>query len=195
MCESAASCIYKVGDGTAEGTKTLVIQRESIEHDIPTLIAGWKQFDADVAAYQPEEAPAMVAVGRAPEQLPSLRIEVTGMVTYSNLEEFKEQAFAVLAAIPRDLQTDEDFANAEQTVKWCKAVEERLEGKKQDVLSQTASIEAVFRTIDEVSAEARRIRLELDKLVSREKELRKMELVQRGVEAVRAHYADLGSRS
>src|SRR5690606_4233062 len=129
------------------------------------LVAGWKQFEADVAAYQPEEPATAPVVGRAPEQLPALHIEVTGMVTASNLREFQHQAMAVLGSINRDLQTDEDFANAEQTVKWCKGVEERLDATKAHALSQTASIDELFRTIDTVSAEARRIRLELDKLV------------------------------
>src|SRR5690606_27899364 len=125
------------------------------------------------AAYQPEEAAPAPVVGRAPDQLPSLHIEVTGMVTASNLAEFKASAMAVLGSINRDLQTDEDFADAEQTVKWCKGVEERLDAAKSHALSQTASIDELFRTIDSVSAEARRIRLELDKLVTREKENRR----------------------
>lgn len=153
------------------------------------IVAGWAQFAADVAAYQPEASAAPTAVGRAPDSLPALRVEVTGMVTASNLADFKAQALAVLGGINRDLQTDEDFANAEQTVKWCKGVEERLAATKDAVLSQTADIEAVFRTMDEVSAETRRIRLELDKLVTREKEARRAEIVAAGVTAVRQHYA------
>ena len=50
-------------------------------------------------------------------------------------------------------------------MKWAKGVEEQLEAVKAQALSQTADIEAVFRTIDEVSAETRRVRPDLDKLV------------------------------
>lgn len=152
------------------------------------IIAGWEQFEADVAAYVPEAAAAPAAAGRAPDQLPALRVEVTGMVTASNLADFKASALAVLGGINRDLQTDEDFANAESTVKWCKGVEDRLAATKEAVLAQTVDIEAVFRTMDEVSAETRSVRLELDKLVKAEKENRKGEIVIAGREAVRAHY-------
>lgn len=151
------------------------------------IIAGWEQFEADVAAYIHVDKNEHVASGRAPEQLPALRVEVTGMVTASNLADFKASALAVLGSINRDLQTDEDFANAENTVKWCKDVEDRLAATKDHVLSQTADIELVFRTMDEVSAETRRIRLELDKLVKAEKENRKLEIVQRGRNAYSAH--------
>ncbi|MCD9096150.1 lambda-exonuclease family protein [Luteimonas fraxinea] len=152
------------------------------------IVAGWEQFEADVSAFVPEASAAPAATGKAPETLPALAIQVTGMVTASNLAEFKASALAVLDGINRDLQTDEDFANAEKTVKWCHGVEERLEATKQAVLGQTADIDAVFRTMDEVSAETRRIRLELDKLVKAEKDNRKNEIVQKGVTAVRAHY-------
>lgn len=156
------------------------------------IVTGWEQLAADVAAYQPEAA-APAVTGRAPDALPALRIELTGMVTASNLAEFKASAMATLGSINRDLQTDEQFADAEQTVKWAKGVEEKLEAAKQHALSQTASIDELFRTIDDVSAETRRVRLELDKLVKAEKERRRAEIVAAGVEQVREHYAGINA--
>lgn len=187
VCELAERCYYLVGDGTEAGTNWMLIARKEVEADIPKLRAGWAQFDADVAAYKPEAEAAPAPTGRAPDALPALSIQVTGMVTASNLAEFKANALAVLGGINRELQTDEDFANAEQTVKWCKGVEERLEATKQQVLGQTADIDAVFRTMDEVGAETRRIRLELDKLVAKEKENRRLEIVTTGRDAYAAH--------
>ncbi|KOA99538.1 hypothetical protein AE921_12005 [Xanthomonas arboricola] len=157
------------------------------------LVAGWEQFEADVAAYEHVEKTAPVISGRAPDTLPSLHIAVTGMVTASNLADFKASAMAVLSGINRELQTDDDFANAEQTVKWCKGVEERLEATKQQILGQTADIDAVFRTMDDVAAEARRVRLELDKLVKVEKDNRRTQIVANGVQAVRDHYASINA--
>jgi predicted phage-related endonuclease len=62
-------------------------------------------------------------------------------------------------------------------VKWCGDVETRLEAAKQHALSQTSSIDVLFRTIDEISAEARRVRLEVDKLVKARKESIREEIV------------------
>lgn len=193
VCTDAKVCYYCVGDGTPDGTRFLKIERSQVEADIPRLIAAWRQFDEDVANYVPEPEAAPIPAGRAPEQLPALSVQVTGMVTASNLAEFKANAMAVLGSINRDLKTDEDFANADKTVKWCQGVEERLEATKQQVLGQTADIEAVFRTMDEVKAEARKIRLELDKLVTKQKETRKEEIVQAGAKAVREHYDTLNA--
>ncbi|MCC8492390.1 YqaJ viral recombinase family protein [Xanthomonas hortorum] len=157
------------------------------------IVAGWEQFEADVAAYEHVEKAEPAVSGRAPDTLPSLHIAVTGMVTASNLADFKASAMAVLSGINRELQTDDDFANAEQTVKWCKGVEERLEATKQQILGQTADIDAVFRTMDDVAAEARRVRLELDKLVKVEKDNRRTQIVANGVQSVRDHYASINA--
>lgn len=156
------------------------------------IIAGWEQFERDLADYK-SEAVATKPAGRSPETLPALRIEAKGMVTASNMAEFREHAMAVLGQINRDLQTDEDFANAEATVKWCSGVEDRLSSAKANVLAQMADVDAVCRTIDDVSAETRRIRLELDRLVKAEKENRKTQIVQAGVDAVRSHYSAINT--
>ena len=159
--------LYSVSDGAPEGTVSLWYELQ--ESDKAKLIAGWKQFDEDLKNYTHTETKAE-PTGKAPESLPALNIEVKGMVTASNIDAFKSHALAVFGAINKDRQTDGDFADAEKTVKWCKEVEDKLEAAKQHALSQTADIDALFRAIDDISAEARRVRLDLDKLVKTRKE-------------------------
>ena len=157
------------------------------------IVAAWDQFERDLAEFVPEPE-TVKPVGKAPEALPALRIEVTGMVTASNLEAFRAHALAVFGAINTDLQTDADFADAEKAVKWCKEVEDKLDGAKQHALSQTASIDVLFSTIDAIKEEARAVRLKLDKLVKAEKENRKAEIVGRTVAALNAHIHALNQR-
>jgi putative phage-type endonuclease len=161
--------------------------REAIER-------GWEQFDIDLAAYVPTEVVVPSPTGKAPDTLPALRIEVTGMVTASNLAEFKETALTAIHGVNRELSTDSDFADAEKAVKWCGDVEERLAAAKQHALSQTASIDELFRTIDDISAEARRVRLDLEKLVKVRKESIRGEIVAEGVKALAEHIAALNVR-
>ncbi|WP_416406486.1 YqaJ viral recombinase family protein [Paracidovorax citrulli] len=158
------------------------------------IVAGWAQLEKEVAAYKPAPAAPAPVVGRTPENLPALLIQVSGAVTASNLGEFKEHALAVLGGINRDLKTDQDFATAESTVKWCADVESRLAAAKDHALSQTASIEEVFRAIDDISAEARRVRLDLDKLVKARKEEIRTEIATSGAAALREHIASLNAR-
>lgn len=155
------------------------------------LLAGWAQFDADLAAYVPPAPKAAPVVGRAPEHLPALRIEVSGAVTASNLAEFKATALAAIAGVNRTLSTDADFADAEASVKWCSEVESRLAAAKRHALSQTVDVDTLFRTMDDIAAEARRVRLELDKLVKQRKEVLRGEIVAGGVAALRKHIDSL----
>lgn len=173
MLSGAEKTIFVVSDGTKENL--VWMQYKSSPDRFNQLISGWKQFIEDLAIYKPTEAKAEL-VGRTPENLPALRIELTGSVTTSNLNEFKSHALGVLSEINRDLVTDQDFADAEKTVKWCSEVEGRLDAAKNHALSQTASIEEVFRSVDEVKEEVRRLRLELAGQVKTEKENRRMQI-------------------
>lgn len=158
------------------------------------IVAGWEQFHKDVAAWVPPEAKPAPVVGKTPDNLPALLIQVTGAVTASNLPEYKAHALEVFRGINRTLTTDQDFATAESTVKWCADVESRLAAAKDHALSQTATIDELFRTLDDISAEARRTRLELDKLVKARKEEIRGEIVAGGVTALREHIASLNAR-
>lgn len=157
------------------------------------ILQGWTQFAIDLENYVPE-ATTIKPSGRTPETLPALHIEVTGMVTASNLAEYKAHALAVFAGINRELVTDADFANAESTVKWCGDIETRLAAAKQHALSQTASIDQLFKTIDDISAEARATRLDLDKLVKARKDSIRAEIVADGRNAMADHIAALNTR-
>ena len=192
LVSSGQRVLFTTSDGTAENTRHMWYV--SIPERRAKVLAAWRQFAADLAAYVPPAAAAPKATGRTPENLPALHIEVTGHVTASNLREYKEHALAVFAGINRNLATDQDFADAEQAVKWCADVESRLAAAKQHALSQTASIDELFRTVDEISAEARRVRLDLDKLVKAEKEHRRLEIVGAGRAALSAHITELNNR-
>jgi len=155
------------------------------------IIAGWDQFERDLAAYVPPEPVAPAPVGRAPITLPALRLEVNGGVTASNLPEFKLTALSVIRAVNLDLQTDQDFADAEQSVKWCADVETRLDAAKQHALSQTKSIDELFKAIDDISAEARRVRLDLEYLVKARKVAIRAEMVSGAIAKLREYLQSL----
>lgn len=163
----------------------------------PTLAAqisaGWAQLEIDLAAYVP--APVTVeAVGRTPETLPSLHIILKGEVSESNLTEFKEIALTAIRSVNRDLKTDQDFADSAKARKWCEDIEVRVAAAKNHALSQTVSIDLLFRTMDEVSTEARDVRLALEKLEKARKESRRGEIVAGGIKALADHVAAMNTR-
>lgn len=184
----AEKVLFMVSDGTPERTEWMwYVSRPERRSQ---LLLGWDQFGKDLAAYVPEEIKAEV-VGREPETLPALQIQLTGMVTASNLAEYKERAIAVIRSINRDLKTDEDFANAEKAVSWCEKVEAKLKETKDAALAQTASIADLFSALDDMAAEARATRLEIDKLVKARKENIRVEILNTAKASYQAHVAEL----
>ena len=150
------------------------------------IVAGWEQFEKDVAAYVPTktvEAPKAEAI----QALPSVFVQATGMVTASNLAEFKEAATSFIAAIKTELVCDQDFADAEATVKFCKEAETNLDATKASVLAQMSTVDEVVRTLDHIKKQLADKRLMLDKLVKSEKELRKAAIVTKASADLAAH--------
>lgn len=187
----ADKCLFMASNGDHESALYAWYESDPVLR--ASLIAAWKQFAMDLAAYVPT-APAVEVIGRAPDDLPALRIEVTGMVTASNLDAFKANALAVFSGINRELSTDTDFANAEKTVKWCAGIEEKLKAAKEHALSQTETIDLLFKTIDGISAEARATRLELEKLVKARKDAVRVEIQQKAGQAFTDHILQLNKR-
>lgn len=190
LVTQADTVLFTTSDGTPEHTaKTWYV---SVPERRKQIIEGWKQFAKDLETFVPEVTEAK-PVGRTPETLPALRIEVTGMVTASNLAEYKAHALAVFDSINRNLTTDQEFADAEKAIKWCGDVEDRLTAARQHALSQTKSLDELFNTMDDISMEARRVRLELDKLVKARKEQVRVEIVTEGAKALAQHLESLNA--
>lgn len=189
MVTGAARCLFVVSDGTPE--RMLWKWVDADESWFTRLANGWSQFDRDLADYVPPADTEPAPVGKAPDTLPALRIEVTGAVTASNLAAFKQIALAAIRGINRSLATDADFADADKAVKWCSEVESRLKAAKEHALSQTADIDSLFKTLDDIAAEARTVRLDLDKLVTKRKTEVKEQAVLAARKALDAHVGKL----
>lgn len=157
------------------------------------LIAGWERFAADLAEFEPTPAAAPSPVGASPETLPALRIEVEGTVIASNLVAFRETAIAAVRSVKRELSTDQDFADAEMSVKWCREVESRIDAAKAHALAQTASIDELFRALDAITDEARRVRLDLEKRVKSRKDEIRAEIVRDAQRALAKHVGQLSA--
>lgn len=195
LVSGARQALFMASKWAEDGT--LLEERHCWYYPDPDLrqriIDGWAQFERDLATYTLPESEPAEQTGRAPETLPALRIELVGQVTASNLAEFKETALTAIRSVNRDLKTDQDFADASKALKWCSDVEDRLKAAKQHALSQTATIDQLFRTIDDISSEARRVRLDLDKLVTRRKTEIKEAAVLRAFRAFDDHVAELNA--
>ncbi len=189
LVAGAKRVIFACSDGTEENF--VHMEYLPVAGRAQQLVEGWAQFETDLGAYEvTAEAPSIV-VGKAPDELPALRIELTGMVTASNLIVFETSALAVIDAVKTTLTTDQDFADAKKAVKWCADVESAVKEAKKQALSQTATIADLFSSLDRVSAHARETRLKVDKLVAAQELLVKSGIKQKGEQALAEHIAGI----
>lgn len=191
LVSGAEKVYFTASDGTAENTvgTWYVSQPERRA----ALIAGWKQFSADLAEYQHID-PVAKPVGQTVEALPVPFVQVEGRVVASNMTEFKAAASAFLARLPKHLETDQDFADAEKAVKACKEAEAKLVAVKEAAQAQAVSIDEVFRTLDGIKAQVRDARLALEKQVGAEKEARRAEIVRTAQDQIKDHIGKLNAR-
>lgn len=199
MISNAQRCLFMASRWSDDGE--LLEERHCWYESNPdlrqTIVAGWQQFEHDLAAYQPPAAVGaeLVEPARTPENLPALLIEVSGSVVRSNLEPFRQHALAVIGEINTDLQTDQDFADAEATVKWLRDdVAAQLKAAKQHAMAQAADIDALFRAVDSVIEAADSKRLQLDKLVKTRKEQIRTAMISTAQAALDSHVVALNTR-
>ena len=190
LVSGASKCLFMVSDGTRD--KNVSMWYESSQEKFDALITGWKQFHKDLADHVPT-IEAVKPKAQAILALPSLAIQIKGEVTLSNLPEFKEAATAFIANINTDLVTDEDFANAEANVTFCKEAEENIEATKKSAIAQTASIDELMRTLDFISAQLRDKRLDLAGKVKTEKENRKLQIIKAAQDDLAKHFTALSA--
>jgi hypothetical protein len=158
------------------------------------IVAGWAQFERDLADYAPAPVEAKpVAAPVAGFGALSLRIE--GKVLASNLDDFKASADAFIARLPKpaDLQSDQDFADADAAVKACEDAEGRIKAAKDAAQAQVADVDAVFRAADHIAATIRSARLALAKVVESEKDRRRADIIAGAVRSVGEHYGMLNA--
>lgn len=174
-------------------SQVMVLPYEPVPGRREKLIAGWKQFEEDLKNYQHVEvipAPAATSI----VALPALSVQIVGEVRSSNLPAFQDAASRAIAAINTNLQTDQDFADAEAAIKWCDTGEKDLDTVKRMAVGQMATIDELFRAVDALSEQMRTKRLALQKLVKERKDAIRAEILQEGVQAFAKHIAALNER-
>ena len=169
LVSGAEKVIFVTSDGTEDNYESM--EYFSTPERREALISGWSQFEKDLSEYQPEVKKETV-VAKEIATLPSLEIELVGEVSNSNLAVYKGNALAFIESIRTDLQTDQDFKDADAAIKFCDSAEKELEEVKKRALSKTESIDVLFKTIDELKEKMREKRLTLSKLATtRKKEI------------------------
>ena len=160
-----------------------------------SIIPIWKQIEKEVAEYKPVEfIPAAVAAPT--EGFGALVLQVEGRVVACNIDAFRAGASAFLNRLPKpeELNSDQDFANAESAVKACSEAEAKIKAAKDAGLAQMSEVDTVLRVADQIVAEIKAARLALEKSVEIRKASIRSEIVQSGKDRLAEHIGTLNKR-
>lgn len=179
--------------------ETLIEERHCWYASDPVLraeiVAGWKQFAADLAVYVPP-APAALVVAAPVQALPAVSVVVTGEIAIKdNFAAFETALRDFLEhRLIREPKTDQDFADLDVQIKAMKGAEAALDSAEAQMLAQIQTVDSAKKTKDMLARLVRDNRLMAEKLLASEKERRRGEIVLGGVEALREHITALNSR-
>lgn len=191
LVSGASRTLFTTSDGTVEGTYHCWY--ESQPERRAALIAGWKQFERDLAEFVPATKAAPV-IAAPVETLPAVSVKVDGaLAIVSNLPDFGAALRAFIAKIPEQPSTDQEFADTDAACKALKKAEDALEAAESNALAQLTDVDTMRRLVADFKALARTTRLQREKLVAARKEAIKGEIVAAGVAAFAAHIRELNA--
>ena len=187
----ADECIFAVSDATEEGTicATYRSNPELRAKIVPT----WKQVLLDVAAYVPAPIAAEV-IGNEPGTLPAVFVQVEGRVVAGDMLAHRAMVSDWVKRLPARFETDQDFSDGVAAVKACEKAEGDLKALAQQVRGQMATVDEVFRLIEDATKEISTARLRIDKSVKAEKDRKRLDEVTRGRNSFAAHWRELNER-
>jgi predicted phage-related endonuclease len=188
LITGAEKLIFVISDGTPENLVWMwVYPDEALQLRI---IAGWNQFDRDLADYvhvEVIEPPKAEAI----KDLPAVTIQVKGELTTCNLDAVKPHFDKFLADAIITMETDDDFARAEAEAKLSRETAKRCKLTAKAVVDQMESISDVTRTLEEYAAKFDALALRQEKAVKAQKEARKITAKSERDQAYAAHIAAL----
>lgn len=183
--------IFMCSDGTKE--RAAYFKYIPVPGRREQLLAGWQQFDIDLAAYRHVEViPATVA---APVMaLPTLFVQARGEVTNTNMPDFKAQITKFIGALNMTPVTDQEFADSKEIAKKLRELAVKIKERKTDMLAQTATIGEIATEIDHLAEVVNTSALQLEKAVEREENSRKLRVVTEGQTKLAEHITKLNIR-
>lgn len=193
LVSGAEKVIFVVSDGTRDNL--VWMEYFPVPGRSEALIAGWKQFGADLEAFVPTEATVEV-VGSTVTDLPSVSVQVSGQIAIKDNFKVFETALRdfIDNRLVRDPKTDQDFADLDLQIKALKKAEAALDSAEAQMIAQVESVDTIKRQKEMLSKMARDNRLMAEKLLAAKKESVKLEIKQRAEKAFADHVASINKR-
>lgn len=159
------------------------------------ILAGWKQFAIDLAAYVPGAIIEKV-VAEPVESLPAPVVQVTGQLALQdNFKVFEERLRDFLDnKLIRAPKSDQDFGDLDAQIKAMKQGRDALKSAKAQMLAQVQPVDQANKTVDMLDKLLQQACSAAEKMLGDEKARRRDEIVDAGRDALQAHVRRLNER-
>lgn len=179
MVSGATQCLFMAS--TWDKNDVLVEEHHCIYYSDQamrdSLIQGWAQFGRDLATCTPKDAADKPAATPA-MQLPALFIQVEGSFNLTtNLAAFGEQLKMFVDRLEMKPKDDQQFADAEESVKTLEKAEALIKSQESGALAQMGSVDEMRRTAALYLDIARTARLALEKAIKAQKDNIRIEAI------------------
>lgn len=192
LVSGANEILFATSDGTKENS--VLCRYTSKPERRAALIAGWKQFAEDLASYVPSVV-RVAPVAKVVASLPvALDMRVEGKLLSCNLEQYKPAALAYIAAINTELETEQDFGDAEADAKFCRDSANKLKLAIELALGQMGDINTALNTVKEIASAFDAKGLMLEKLVKARKDELRQQIIVKADQSLGKHEASLEQR-
>ncbi|RYF07988.1 MAG: endonuclease [Comamonadaceae bacterium] len=193
VCPTVERILFMASTWDAEGN--LAEERHCWYTPNPALraqiVAGWELLEKDVAAYQPPKAEPVAA--KLQQALPALRIEASGAITASNLDEFQVIALDRINSVNMVLVTDDDFAQGDADGKWLREVAEGMKLAVKAVRANMHDVDEVLRVLEQLDGIATDKAIAIEKKVKNEKVSRKEAILAKADKDLAEHIGSLNA--
>tara|TARA_R110002049_G_scaffold89772_1_gene225563 strand:- start:7945 stop:9588 length:1644 start_codon:yes stop_codon:yes gene_type:complete len=184
MVSGAEKVIFVTSDGTEDNMKSMYY--EAVPGRREALIAGWEQFEKDLANHE-MQAKTEKVVAQDISTLPTIEYEMNGLALTSNLGEFKAAADALVVKANSTIETDQDFADAEARQKIFTKAESDIKAIAEKVLSEAVDIEKFTKDLQYIGEQIRQARLAESKQIKSRKEEIKTQIVNAATNEINQH--------
>jgi Sec-independent protein translocase protein TatA len=190
IVSGAKKCLFMVSDGTEQNMAYCWYEADAHPDHRAAVLAGWAQFERDIAAFDPASVVADKPAAAPVEGLPSVFVQVAGSLSVTdNLAKFGDALRSFIDRTPKKPETDDEFAVCESAIKTLSKAEEALDAAESAALAQVACIDDMRTLKATLKDLARSNRLALEKLVKAEKENRRSAIVQKAQKDLSAFVA------
>lgn len=167
MVSGAKQCIFVVSDGTPDNFKFLWYEGD--EKRQSKIKAGWDQFKKDLEEFDPSKntdpsEPVKVEIENI-DNLPAIRVDVSGEVLASNVDDFCSAVQLVIDNLPEDPKTDEEIGLINAYCKASNKIEKDIPVRIDEILKQAGQIFDEIKKLEGSSKELRKKRLWGEKIV------------------------------